>query len=85
MISEGCRRKFVSPLLSRPYAMDCWIIKVNRIYSVSPGPVTLCGLMDPESYFVSSEVAKLDREQELAKYDLLPMYPTGQFHFPALL
>ena len=40
--------------------------------------------MDPESYFVSSEVAKLDREKELAKYDLFPMYPTGQPHFPAL-
>ena len=36
--------------------------------------------MDSESYFVSSEVAKLDREQELAKYDLFPMYPTCQPH-----
>jgi len=34
--------------------------------------------MDPEIYTVSSEVAKLNREQELAKYDLFPMYPTGQ-------
>jgi len=41
-------------------------------------------MMDPESYFVSSEVADLDREQELAKYDLFQMYPTGQFRFPAL-
>ena len=49
------------------------------ICSISPGPVTLTGLMDPMSYFVSPEVAKLDREQELAKYDLFPMYPTGQY------
>ena len=33
--------------------------------------------MDPASYVVSPEVAKLNREQELAKYDLFPMYPTG--------
>ena len=67
--------------------MGGWILKLMRllICSISPGPVTLCGLMDPESYFVSSEVAKLNREQELAKYDLFPMYPTCRFHFPTPL
>jgi hypothetical protein len=44
---------------------------------ISPGAVTLAGLMDPESYTVSDAVAKLDRETELAKYDLFPMYPTA--------
>jgi hypothetical protein len=33
--------------------------------------------MDPASHVVSDEVAQLDREQELAKYDTFPMYPTG--------
>lgn len=46
--------------------------------SISPGPITLAGLMDPESYTVTPEVASLDREKELARYDLFPMYPTGQ-------
>ncbi|KAF9644807.1 hypothetical protein BDM02DRAFT_842383 [Thelephora ganbajun] len=44
---------------------------------ISPGPITLASLMDPETYFVSPEVAKLNREQELARYDLFPMYPTS--------
>ena len=46
--------------------------------SISPGPIILAGLMDPDSYTVSDENAKLDREAELAKYDLFPMYPTCQ-------
>ena len=60
--------------LPRYAEISTWFL----LCSVSPGPVTLAGLMDPETYTVSSEVAKLNREQELAKYDLFPMYPTGQ-------
>jgi len=47
---------------------------------ISPGPMTLASLMDSEAYVVDPEIAKLDqlsREQELAKYDLFPMYPTA--------
>jgi len=44
---------------------------------ISPGPITLASLMDPDSYIVSSEIASLNREQELARYDLFPMYPTA--------
>ena len=46
------------------------------VCSISPGPVTLASLMDPDSYEVSSAIASLNREQELARYDLFPMYPT---------
>jgi len=35
--------------------------------------------MDPESYVVSLEVAKLNREQELATRNLFPMYPSGVY------
>ncbi|KAF9789309.1 hypothetical protein BJ322DRAFT_530445 [Thelephora terrestris] len=44
---------------------------------ISPGPVTLAYLMDPDSYIVNDQVAKLNREEELTKYDLFPMYPTS--------
>jgi len=44
---------------------------------ISPGPVTLTTLMDPASYAPNTELAKLNRQQELAKYDLFPMYPTS--------
>jgi hypothetical protein len=44
--------------------------------SISPGPITLAGLMDPDTYEATPEVAKLDRQKELARYDLFPMYPT---------
>ena len=50
-----------------------------QICSISPGPVTLSYLMDPNSYVVGTDISSLKREQELAKYDLFPMYPTGQF------
>lgn len=47
-------------------------------YSISPGPITLASLMDPDSYKVSEEIRKLDTEKELARYNLFPMYPTCQ-------
>jgi hypothetical protein len=47
--------------------------------SISPGPVTLAGLMDPDTYEVTDEVDKLDRSTELARYDLFPMYPTCEY------
>jgi len=41
--------------------------------------------MDPKSYSTDTEVDQLDREKQLAKYDLFPMYPTGQLRLPAPL
>jgi len=52
-------------------------LRVAAGNSISPGAVTLAGLMDPDSYTVSDAVAKLNRETELARYDLFPMYPTA--------
>jgi len=44
--------------------------------SISPGPITLASLMDPESYSLSGLQERKNTEQELQMYDLFPMYPT---------
>jgi len=44
---------------------------------ISPGPVTLASLMDPESYSVSGLQQRKNTETELQMYDLFPMYPTS--------
>ena len=48
------------------------------VYSISPGPKGLVELMDPDKSASASDAAKLDREKNLDKYGLFPMYPTGK-------
>jgi len=51
-----------------PFARwGCWPADLGMfsICSISPGPVVLAGLMDPDTYTVAPEVTKLNREQQL--------------------
>jgi hypothetical protein len=52
-------------------------LKVAPKNYISPGPIILAGLMDPDTYEVSEEAKKLSKEEELATYDQFPMYPTS--------
>ena len=74
----------MSPLPFSPLPLCDGILIRFLPCSVSPGPVTLATLMDPDSYTVDPDTPKpnVNREQELAKYDLFPMYPTGTYYFP---
>ena len=60
-----------------PSAELTWLL----IYSVSPGPMKLAELMDPIKQAAMSDAAKLAREKDLERYDLFPMYPTGEDSF----
>ena len=51
------------------------------VYSISPGPKGLVELMDPDKSASTSDAAKIDREKNLDKYGLFPMYPTGKPSF----
>ncbi|KAF9646801.1 hypothetical protein BDM02DRAFT_2887822 [Thelephora ganbajun] len=44
---------------------------------ISPGPITLASLMDPESYSLPDLQQRKNTELELQMYDLFPMYPTS--------
>ncbi|KAF9649295.1 hypothetical protein BDM02DRAFT_3186460 [Thelephora ganbajun] len=45
---------------------------------ISPGPVKLARLMDPDNYPTdTSSSSPEQREKELSKYELFPMYPTS--------
>jgi hypothetical protein len=49
--------------------------------SISPGPVTLAGLMDPTTYATTDAISKMTDKQRadaLRPYSLFPMYPTGK-------
>ena len=73
-----------SPFFPAPVGYLVPVLTRILIFSISPGPAILTSLMDPDSYD-NPDVAKLDRETELAKYDLFPMYPTCRSRFPTLL
>lgn len=47
----------------------------------------LAELMDPIKQAAMSDAAKLAREKDLERYDLFPMYPTGEdlFLVPSLV
>jgi hypothetical protein len=44
--------------------------------------VKLADMMDPAKQAAMSEAAKLNREKDLERYDLFPMYPTCELPFP---
>lgn len=58
-------------------------IKTNhRCQSISPGPLKLGSLMDPDNYkSVAPETNEHARQQQLEKYSTFPLYPTGKL-FP---
>jgi hypothetical protein len=45
---------------------------------ISPGPVNLASLIDPDNYRDGPCLPLTERQKELAKYSLFPMYPTGK-------
>ena len=45
----------------------------------------LIDMMDPAKQAANSDAAKLAREKELERYDLFPMYPTGNHSSYSLL
>jgi hypothetical protein len=55
-----------------------WFLVTDSVLykSISPGPITLASLMDPESYSLSGLQQRKNTEAELQMYDLFPMYPT---------
>lgn len=46
--------------------------------SISPGPVMLSALMDPDNH-KETKLNPIEREEELQRYRAFPLYPTGTF------
>lgn len=47
--------------------------------SISPGPMRLTALMDPDNSPDGASISANQREQELERFGTFPLYPTGAF------
>ena len=45
---------------------------------ISPGPIRMAALMDPDSSKDPSVGNERQRQDELQRYGMFPMYPTGE-------
>lgn len=47
---------------------------------ISPGPIRMAALMDPDNHKDAQIGGEKDRQDELQRYGLFPMYPTGTYN-----